>query len=266
MPEGWDFQERAGALGSMYKKDEDWMLSALQNQKSLADNGHLHTASLKSLPSSALMQSGSMPSLRIKTAERNPIVGFLPNETPITHDWSSTSSRTFQRLPMFSTSKADGAATKFGVRDEATGVQAAIQPCQSRANLAHSSAPLTSPPHGASGKIKYLPAGEQFGVPEAFGVGRAEEIYGVNRSGDFRRRPIAADPGLATSGLAKTPSSRYSLSRTPSQLELDDLLRKRSRARGLGGKHAKVCDVVQTRWNVLYQSGSASSCTMKMTG
>jgi len=236
MPEGWDFQERAGALGSMYKKDEDWMLSALQNQKSLADNGHLHTASLKSLPSSALMQSGSMPSLRIKTAERNPIVGFLPNETPITHDWSSTSSRTFQRLPMFSTSKADGAATKFGVRDEATG------------------------------KIKYLPAGEQFGVPEAFGVGRAEEIYGVNRSGDFRRRPIAADPGLATSGLAKTPSSRYSLSRTPSQLELDDLLRKRSRARGLGGKHAKVCDVVQTRWNVLYQSGSASSCTMKMTG
>ena len=195
---------------------------------------------------------------------------------------------------------------------------------------------MTCGRRACAGKISYLPAGEQFGVPEAFGVQRAEAAFGVSRL-DHRRRPITADPGFTDS---QPHLSRATLTRTPSMVELDDLLRRRSRARGLGGahhrgiagapaaallrtrahvarlsgrcgttgrtrrpkapslwpacsssprarrpslpcdsptlvralharsagKHARVVDAVQTRWNVLYASGSAASCTMKVTG
>jgi len=233
---GWDFQARAGSLASMYDKDERWLLSSMQSQKSLADSGHLRTASLKLMPmtsSTSLASSASLPSLRIKPLERNPISGAMPYDTPHLHDWTSHSNTIHRGTqPSQSTGTASGGKTRFGLKD----------PC--------------------TGKISYLPAGEQFGVPEAFGVQRAEAAFGVSRL-DHRRRPITADPGFTDS---QPHLSRATLTRTPSMVELDDLLRRRSRARGLGGKHARVVDAVQTRWNVLYASGSAASCTMKVTG
>ena len=91
----------------------------------------------------------------------------------------------------------------------------------------------------ATGKIQWLSAGQRYGVAEAFGV-------------TSYARPTT------TANL----TSSQQLRKSPSMAELDELLVRRSRARGRGGRCAKVCDVVQTRWNVLYASGSASSCTM----
>lgn len=109
-----------------------------------------------------------------------------------------------------------------------------------------------------AGKTIYLPMGVRYGVPEALGVERADAVFSANArlAGDYRRRPITADPGLEQLQLH---ASQRSLARTPSAAELEELLRKRSRAAGLGGKHAKVCDVVQKKWSVLYSSGSACS-------
>ena len=148
----------------------------------------------------------------LKSRARDPILGASPDDAVETRDWVSHSNRIHQRMPRNLNAGA-GAASKFGVKDEATG------------------------------KIVWLNADQRFGVAEAFG-----------RSSNAYMRPSTSADILSR--------SQQSLRRTPSAQELDELLVRRSRARGRGGKHAKVCDVVQTRWNLLYSSGSASSCTM----
>ena len=58
---------------------------------------------------------------------------------------------------------------------------------------------------------------------------------------------------------AATPAPR-GLSRTPSAAELDLLLKRRSRARGRGGGPCStLCDVVQTKWSVIYAPASSGS-------
>jgi len=89
-----------------------------------------------------------------------------------------------------------------------------------------------------SGKVQYL--SNHFGTAEALG-----------QAVDWRPSSTAADePPLLP------------LRRSPSAVELEQLLMRRSRARGLGGKHTKVCDVVQPKWSVMFGAGSASSVSM----
>ena len=94
----------------------------------------------------------------------------------------------------------------------------------------------------ATGKIKYQPQ-QRYGAAEALGM--LTNKY---------ERP-------ATAGA--TSSSASLLRRSPSQQELDALLRRRSRARGRGGECATWVEVVQPKWSVLYAAGSSSAVSMK---
>ena len=85
---------------------------------------------------------------------------------------------------------------------------------------------------GDTGKIEY---GVQFGVPEALGVSRPSVV------------------NLQPSESAK------SLRKSPSMAELDELLARRSRARGRGGSCTQVVNIIQPKWNVMNGAGSSSS-------
>lgn len=95
------------------------------------------------------------------------------------------------------------------------------------------------------GKIHYLK--QRYGTAEALGTTDAKSMY---------TRPMTTQAG-ARGG------SEQGLRRTPSAVELDLLLQRRSRARGRGGPHAYVADVVQPKWSVLYRAGSSQSISMK---
>ena len=58
--------------------------------------------------------------------------------------------------------------------------------------------------------------------------------------------------------------STASLRKSPSMAELDELLRRRSRAKGRPrGQCSYICDIVQPKWSVIYAGGSACSVSMK---
>lgn len=217
---GWGMQESAAHLRRQYERDDSWLLSASASQRSLADHGSTgfrprpqttHGGMRSSMSVDELLRA-SLPSLKIKSPARNPVVGCLPDQVPETRDWATTSQRTHIRLPFPTRSGGGGLETRFGVRDEATGKTIWL-----------------ATPYGAAEAMGRDPA-SWTGAPRP----------GTVASGDVRQPPRA-------------------LSRTPSTLELDELLRRRSRARGRGGASAKRVDVVQSKWNVLYASGSAGS-------
>jgi len=205
----WNFQTHGGSLKSLYDKDERWMIAAAANARSLADHGSLSS----SISAASLASSPSLPGLRIRPVEANPILGFRHEEAPETREWTSHNNQIHREMPLRTSGSAAGMGTRFGYKDPSTG------------------------------KIRYPVPGEQrFGIAEALGRSR-EEMMG------YRGQP-------------QREESQPQLRRTPSAAELEELLNRRSRARGRGGKHATVVDVVQTKWNVMYKSGSAASVAM----
>ena len=87
------------------------------------------------------------------------------------------------------------------------------------------------------GKIHYLPT--RYGTAEALGT----QSYMPKR-------------------VSAVPRPSY-LTRSPSMAELDELLRRRSQARGRGGGPcSKLADKVHPKWSVLYGVASSSSVSM----
>ena len=207
-------------MKNMYDKEESWFLSASAALQP-ADKGHLSVSTQPASQSSLsrMSSSASFPTMRIKSFERDPIIGCLSRDAPETRDWVSHMHRTHCALTSNPGGRSFGGSTKFGVRDH-------------------------------TGRIDF--SGGRYGVAEAFGRSSAEmtKIARPSTSDSF-------DP------FTNRKMSQPRLLQTPSTAELDELLVRRSRARGRGGKHASVIDVVQSRWNVLYSSGSATSISMK---
>ena len=79
-------------------------------------------------------------------------------------------------------------------------------------------------------------------------------------------RPIARKVQLAVVRGSLASSSKTSLSRSPSAAELDALLLRRSRARGRGGQLGAWAEKVQPKWSVLFAAGSSGAVSMKPTG
>ena len=106
---------------------------------------------------------------------------------------------------------------------------------------------LTAPPLACRsdlGKIHYLK--QRYGTAEALG----------QCQNNWERPQSAAQSSKVQMGLRPSPSS----------LELQMILQRRSRARGRGGVCSHVADVVHPKWNVLYRGTSAASISMKPTG
>ena len=94
--ESWPHQGMFGVLSERYNKDDSWLMSTVQ-MKTYADQGHVQlfeqsrprpgttpgglrsSSSLRSLASHP-----SLPSLKIRDRERNPVIGCLPDEVRIT--------------------------------------------------------------------------------------------------------------------------------------------------------------------------------------
>ena len=84
----WPHQGNAGALGERFARDESWLMST-SSLKSLADHGVTPLAGQRPQTvasggalsrSLSLSSHASMPSLQIKAATRNPVIGCLPDE------------------------------------------------------------------------------------------------------------------------------------------------------------------------------------------
>ena len=122
MPGGWDFQMSHGALGYQYKKDDDWLLSASMSAKSFADFGGLGAADYASGGNTAALRPSlsqdqlraSLPSLKIRSQERNPVLGCMPHDVIDTTDYVPTSHRLHGPM-MLSKPRAAGSTTRFGV-------------------------------------------------------------------------------------------------------------------------------------------------------
>ena len=84
----------------------------------------------------------------------------------------------------------------------------------------------------STGRIEY---GVVYGVPEALGVTRPSVV-----------------------NLHASASQKH-LRKSPSMAELDELLRRRSRARGRGGSCTQVVNIIQPKWNVMNGAASSSS-------
>ena len=86
---GWDYQMAQGpALSYQYKRDDDWLLSAAHS-KSFADFAPLRPGTQGNAsvlrPSLSQNQLASLPSLKIRSPERNPVTGLMPEEVNPTH-------------------------------------------------------------------------------------------------------------------------------------------------------------------------------------
>lgn len=161
----WPHQTLTGALSEQYKKDDNWLMSTA-SMKSQADMGSAmiyQTGSRSSMgapglrPSTSAASLGSshasVPMLRIRDRERNPVLGCLPDEVraracflalAVTNgknspncqsltccdsrlpqvaemrDWSTTMRASHRELPMnFRGSGGAGLETRFGIKDRA---------------------------------------------------------------------------------------------------------------------------------------------------
>lgn len=226
------------ASKTQMEKDQGWFLAHAYSAKSLGDHGHLFdvqrhplrttatqqqisrpgTASSSSLLLSSASEAelrASLPLLKLKRPERNPVTGCMPGELIDTRDFTSTTHSIHKRI-LAGQPRMAGRENRSGERDTATG------------------------------KILYQPQ-QRYGAAEALGM----------LSNKYERRP-------ATAGASSMSTSSSSvLRRSPSQQELDALLRRRSRARGRGGVCATWVEVVQPKWSVLYAAGSSSAVSMK---
>jgi len=141
-----------GALGYQYKKDDDWLLSASMSAKSFADFGGLGAADYASGGNTAALRPSlsqdqlraSLPSLKIRSQERNPVLGCMPHDVIDTTDYVPTSHRLHGPM-MLSKPRAAGSTTRFGVID-------------------------------TTGKIEYLP--KRYGTAEALNQTDAAAVYG----------------------------------------------------------------------------------------
>ena len=129
----WAFHgTRGGSLSELYGKEEQWFLSSLTRNQAVqpdhADYGSTPMRIPTTLQSSSSLQSSlarieSLPALRIREQERDPISGLMPSESRAVHDWTSSMRASHGRLPMTRREPSVGDVTKFGVKDECTGAQ-----------------------------------------------------------------------------------------------------------------------------------------------
>ena len=128
------------AQRTQMEKDQDWYLAHAASAgelKTFADNGHIFdvrrepppsvlgkafTNSQRSLLASASTAElrASLPTLKIRPAERNPVTGCLPHEVVDTRDFRSTTHSVHRRI-LVGQPKMAGREMRSGEIDVATG-------------------------------------------------------------------------------------------------------------------------------------------------
>ena len=97
------------------KSHADWgdasMISHTSHKRPQTVGGVTYPASLDSHP--------SMPSLRIRDPEKNPITGCLPSQVAETRDWTSTTHSIHRRMYAPKNLEGAGSKTRFGYKDGA---------------------------------------------------------------------------------------------------------------------------------------------------
>ena len=109
-----------------YAKDEAWILASMKSHADWGDASMISHTSHKrpqtvggvTYPAS-LDSHPSMPSLRIRDPEKNPITGCLPSQVAETRDWTSTTHSIHRRMYAPKNLKGAGSKTRFGYKDGA---------------------------------------------------------------------------------------------------------------------------------------------------
>ena len=109
-----------------YAKDEAWILASMKSHADWGDASMISHTSHKrpqtvggvTYPAS-LDSHPSMPSLRIRDPEKNPITGCLPSQVAETRDWTSTTHSIHRRMYAPKNLEGAGSKTRFGYKDGA---------------------------------------------------------------------------------------------------------------------------------------------------